>query len=88
MNVFNIIGPVMIGPSSSHTAGAVRIGRVANKILDGEEDFIELSPQNQQDRKLQHELVEQHNLQSKSIGEGANRHLRIVGGKDFNNKAS
>ena len=27
MNVFDIIGPVMIGPSSSHTAGAVRIGR-------------------------------------------------------------
>ena len=26
MNVFDIIGPVMIGPSSSHTAGAVRIG--------------------------------------------------------------
>ncbi|GHV94258.1 L-serine dehydratase, iron-sulfur-dependent subunit beta [Spirochaetia bacterium] len=36
MNVFDIIGPVMIGPSSSHTAGAVRIGRVAMKIL-GEE---------------------------------------------------
>jgi L-serine dehydratase len=33
MNVFDIIGPVMIGPSSSHTAGAVRIGRVAMKIL-------------------------------------------------------
>ena len=27
MNVFDIIGPVMIGPSSSHTAGAVRLGR-------------------------------------------------------------
>ena len=35
MNVFDIIGPVMIGPSSSHTAGAVRIGRVANKLIDG-----------------------------------------------------
>jgi L-serine dehydratase len=33
MNVFDIIGPVMIGPSSSHTAGAVRLGRVAYKIL-------------------------------------------------------
>lgn len=33
MNIFNIIGPVMIGPSSSHTAGAVRIGRIAYKIL-------------------------------------------------------
>lgn len=28
-----MIGPVMIGPSSSHTAGVVRIGRVARKIL-------------------------------------------------------
>ena len=27
MNVFDIIGPIMIGPSSSHTAGAVRVGR-------------------------------------------------------------
>ncbi|GHV25700.1 L-serine dehydratase, iron-sulfur-dependent subunit beta [Spirochaetia bacterium] len=36
MNVFDIIGPVMIGPSSSHTAGAVRIGRVSWKILGQE----------------------------------------------------
>ncbi|SFB72520.1 L-serine ammonia-lyase, iron-sulfur-dependent subunit beta [Butyrivibrio sp. YAB3001] len=34
MNVFDIIGPVMIGPSSSHTAGAVRLGRVVNKLID------------------------------------------------------
>lgn len=34
MNVFDIIGPVMIGPSSSHTAGAVRLGRVAWKLLE------------------------------------------------------
>lgn len=33
MNVFDIIGPVMIGPSSSHTAGACRIGYVASKLL-------------------------------------------------------
>ena len=33
MNIFDIIGPIMIGPSSSHTAGAVRIGRVGWKIL-------------------------------------------------------
>jgi L-serine dehydratase len=33
LNVFDIIGPVMIGPSSSHTAGAVRIGKVSRKIL-------------------------------------------------------
>ncbi|MBA4494752.1 L-serine ammonia-lyase, iron-sulfur-dependent subunit beta [Paenactinomyces guangxiensis] len=31
--VFDIIGPVMIGPSSSHTAGAARIGRAARKIF-------------------------------------------------------
>lgn len=36
MNVFDIIGPVMIGPSSSHTAGAVRIAGVARALL-GEE---------------------------------------------------
>lgn len=33
MDVFQVIGPVMIGPSSSHTAGAVRIGRLARAIL-------------------------------------------------------
>ncbi len=36
MDVFDIIGPVMVGPSSSHTAGAVRIGYVCRKLL-GEE---------------------------------------------------
>ena len=33
MNVFDIIGPVMVGPSSSHTAGAVKIGYVSRKLL-------------------------------------------------------
>ncbi len=33
MNVLDMIGPVMIGPSSSHTAGAVRIGQAAAAIL-------------------------------------------------------
>ncbi|MGL4986507.1 MAG: hypothetical protein ACRC5H_05130 [Treponemataceae bacterium] len=32
MNIFEIIGPVMIRPSSSHTAGACRLGFVAHKI--------------------------------------------------------
>ena len=32
-SVFDIIGPVMIGPSSSHTAGAVRIGRMARRLF-------------------------------------------------------
>ena len=33
-DVFDIIGPIMIGPSSSHTAGAVRIGLIAGQICD------------------------------------------------------
>ena len=33
MNIFDIVGPVMVGPSSSHTAGAVRIGFVSRKLL-------------------------------------------------------
>jgi L-serine dehydratase len=36
MNIFEIIGPVMVGPSSSHTAGAVKIGYASRKLL-GEE---------------------------------------------------
>ncbi|MBE9912055.1 L-serine ammonia-lyase, iron-sulfur-dependent, subunit beta [Enterococcus mundtii] len=32
---FDIIGPVMIGPSSSHTAGALAIGRAARKLFMG-----------------------------------------------------
>lgn len=55
------------------------------KVLAGAKD-IELTPQNQQIRKLQHELVEQHNLASKSVGEGENRHLRIVGGQEYQEK--
>ena len=33
MNIFDILGPVMVGPSSSHTAGAVRIGLITRKLL-------------------------------------------------------
>ncbi len=56
-----------------------------NKVLAGAE-HVELTPQSQHIRKLQHELVEQHNLSSKSIGEGNNRHLRIIGGTDYDKK--
>ena len=35
MNLIDIIGPVMIGPSSSHTAGAVRLGLLAASTLGG-----------------------------------------------------
>lgn len=34
--VFDIIGPRMIGPSSSHTAGAVRLGNVACRLVGGD----------------------------------------------------
>ena len=33
MNSFDIIGPIMVGPSSSHTAGAAKIGLIARKLL-------------------------------------------------------
>lgn len=33
MNIFDILGPVMVGPSSSHTAGAVRIGLITRRLL-------------------------------------------------------
>jgi len=32
-SVFEVIGPIMVGPSSSHTAGAVRIGLVGRALL-------------------------------------------------------
>ena len=36
MDIFDLIGPIMVGPSSSHTAGAVRMGLACRRIL-GEE---------------------------------------------------
>lgn len=35
LSVFDIIGPIMIGPSSSHTAGALKIARVARMLAKG-----------------------------------------------------
>lgn len=32
ISLFDVIGPVMVGPSSSHTAGAVRLGNIARKV--------------------------------------------------------
>jgi len=39
-SVFDIIGPVMIGPSSSHTAGAARIGRVARNLFERQPKWV------------------------------------------------
>jgi L-serine dehydratase len=41
-SVFDMIGPVMIGPSSSHTAGVVRIARTARKLLGGMPEQAEI----------------------------------------------
>ena len=32
-SIFDILGPIMVGPSSSHTAGAVRIGYTARQLF-------------------------------------------------------
>ncbi|BDD08729.1 L-serine dehydratase, iron-sulfur-dependent subunit beta [Fulvitalea axinellae] len=42
-SVFDMIGPVMIGPSSSHTAGVVKIARMAVKVLGGVPDVAEIT---------------------------------------------
>ncbi|CAM3682632.1 L-serine ammonia-lyase, iron-sulfur-dependent subunit beta [Aeromicrobium ponti] len=42
-SAFDIIGPVMIGPSSSHTAGAARIGRVARTLFGKQPAKAEIS---------------------------------------------
>ena len=47
------------------------------RVLEGEPS-VELKPQNQQIRKLQHELAEQYNLKSTSVGEEPNRRLKII----------
>ncbi|APH05294.1 L-serine ammonia-lyase, iron-sulfur-dependent subunit beta [Bacillus weihaiensis] len=42
-SVFDIIGPIMIGPSSSHTAGAARIGRVARTLFGRQPKWATIS---------------------------------------------
>ena len=42
-SIFNdVIGPVMRGPSSSHCAAAVRIGRIVRDLMDGEIDSVRI----------------------------------------------
>jgi len=41
-SVFDIIGPVMIGPSSSHTAGAARIGKIVRGIFGQQPDSVDI----------------------------------------------
>ena len=37
-SIFDILGPVMVGPSSSHTAGAARIGLIARQLFGRQPD--------------------------------------------------
>ncbi|MGO2082562.1 L-serine ammonia-lyase, iron-sulfur-dependent subunit beta [Vagococcus sp.] len=41
-SVFDIIGPIMIGPSSSHTAGAARIGKIVRSIFGEQPEKVDL----------------------------------------------
>lgn len=42
-SIFDMIGPVMIGPSSSHTAGVVRIGLVARRLFLEDPDTVTIT---------------------------------------------
>lgn len=40
-SIFTVAGPIMIGPSSSHTAGAAKLGRIARQIVGRDFDKVE-----------------------------------------------
>ncbi|PEF43866.1 L-serine ammonia-lyase, iron-sulfur-dependent, subunit beta [Bacillus cereus] len=42
-SMFDIIGPIMVGPSSSHTAGAARIGVEARTLFGEQPDEVDIS---------------------------------------------
>ncbi len=42
LGIFDVIGPIMHGPSSNHTGGAVRIGYMARQIMNGCPDRFEI----------------------------------------------
>ncbi len=64
MNVFDILGPVMVGPSSSHTAGAVRIGLMVRSLLGESPTQVQL--------QLHGSFA--------STGEGHGTHQALIGG--------
>jgi L-serine dehydratase len=41
VSLFDVIGPIMVGPSSSHTAGAVRLGNVARSLCSTQPQRVE-----------------------------------------------
>ena len=64
VSLFDILGPVMVGPSSSHTAGACRLGLMARAIVGGTPERV---------RILLHGSFA-------ATGEGHGTHRAIVGG--------
>lgn len=42
VSLFDILGPVMVGPSSSHTAGACRLGLMARAIVGGTPERVRI----------------------------------------------
>ena len=52
VGVFDILGPIMVGPSSSHTAGAARLGKVARAVAGA--DIEEVIDDLQDDLKIRH----------------------------------
>jgi L-serine dehydratase len=64
VSLFDILGPVMVGPSSSHTAGACRLGLIARAILGG-------TPE--------HAVIRLHGSFA-ATGEGHGTHRALVGG--------
>ena len=61
MNLFDILGPIMVGPSSSHTAGAVRIGYISEKLL--------------QDHVMKAEILLHGSFATTGIGHGTDKAL-------------
>src|SRR5512140_1254545 len=64
VSLFDILGPVMVGPSSSHTAGACRLGLMARAVVGGTPERV---------RILLHGSFA-------ATGEGHGTHRAIVGG--------
>ncbi len=52
MSVFDIVGPSMVGPSSSHTAGANKIGHIARNIIIAKSKFDTQKPKSIEVRLL------------------------------------
>ena len=65
MSLFDIIGPIMVGPSSSHTAGAVRIGYVTRQIMG--EDIGHVHIHNNDGRFDQHRPLDEGTLQMEKV---------------------